>query len=133
MEDLGSAVQQYESALKLCPDSSELHAAVAFHYFLRKDYEKAEGFLKRAIELEPDYNLYRRLLDCYVVQSKKEEALRCLAKIDALRYKQLFEPGCNLTKIEKQIDVDHMLRMRLKEELNAYDEPFNLGAVCLSH
>lgn len=44
-----------DTALKLAPDSPEVHVAYARYHFMSGAYEQAEGALHRALELDPDF------------------------------------------------------------------------------
>ena len=65
---------------KDCPHP-ELLLALGRHYLNANDYDKAEDYLKRAIEMSPDALAFRFLADVYKKQNKTDKWIATLEKV----------------------------------------------------
>ncbi|HHT9120248.1 MAG TPA: tetratricopeptide repeat protein, partial [Candidatus Hypogeohydataceae bacterium YC41] len=78
---LAEAVKEFEKALKLSPNSYELHLHLALAYMGIEELDKATSELNKAIELNPNSpEAYSALGEVYLERGKPEESIAYLTK-----------------------------------------------------
>jgi tetratricopeptide (TPR) repeat protein len=73
--NLDEAEKLIKKALVAEPDSGAYMDSLGWVYFKKKDYQKAEEYLKKAISYQEDPVIYEHLGDLCITLSKKSEAL----------------------------------------------------------
>lgn len=74
-KNLDEAENMLKKALTAEPENGAYLDSLGWIYFKKKDYKKAEEYLKKAISYQEDPVIYEHLGDLYVSMNKKEEAL----------------------------------------------------------
>jgi len=74
--NLDEAEKMIKKALEKQPDSGAYMDSLGWVYFKKKDYKKAEEFLKKAISLQTDPVIYEHLGDLYLALRNTKEAAR---------------------------------------------------------
>lgn len=87
-------------------------APYCFHtgteYILEKDHEKAEKYLRKAIELKPEYgDAHYNLAECLRLQGNIEEA--------ADHFKEAME-------LDPRLEEKFMKKLNLQEEVKTYEK-----------
>jgi uncharacterized protein HemY len=75
-------------ALKSKPDYANALAELGQYYLINKDYPDAEKYIRRALELDPDYlaaNLYLVTLYTRTGDSRKEAQVKHFEELQKLR------------------------------------------------
>lgn len=70
------AIQELREALKITPNSVELHSMLGQAYLMKKSYGMARAHLKRVLELNPNHMIalkYSRILEKHVAEKRKAE------------------------------------------------------------
>jgi tetratricopeptide (TPR) repeat protein len=120
-QDLDDAVKEYEAALELRPNESELHEALGQFYLDNHNDEKAEAELEKALTLDPSRTHALYLLGRLYVQKRDNEkavsylqrALRLqpdLAEASSMlgtAYVRLGQFANAIPKLEKAAPLDH--------------------------
>ncbi|MFA5271191.1 MAG: tetratricopeptide repeat protein [Candidatus Omnitrophota bacterium] len=79
-KNLDEAEKLIKKALVLEPDSGAYLDSLGWVYFKKKDYQKAEVYLKKAISYQEDPVIYEHLGDLYITLSNESEALNYYKK-----------------------------------------------------
>ena len=76
LEDYEQSLMLYEKCTALNPEESSAYNEIAKLYFYFKEWDNAEYYIKRAIDLDSQNKwYYYLLLDIYIMQNKLEEQL----------------------------------------------------------
>lgn len=70
------AIQELREALKITPNSVELHSMLGQAYLMKKSYGMARAHLKRVLELSPNHSIalkYSQVLEKRVAEKRKAE------------------------------------------------------------
>ncbi|MCK9614463.1 MAG: tetratricopeptide repeat protein [Candidatus Omnitrophica bacterium] len=74
-KNLDEAESMLKKALEAEPDNGAYLDSIGWIYFKKKDYKKAQDYLKKAIKYQEDPVIYEHMGDLYIALSKKEDAL----------------------------------------------------------
>jgi tetratricopeptide (TPR) repeat protein len=102
--NIDRAVTMYEEAIKIYPYDADFYLNLAIHYSRdKKNYERAEELVKKAIELKPDaYAFQWELAATYLAQGKLDAGKEVLNKAKSL--KKTPEQETELNETLKKID-----------------------------
>lgn len=79
-KNLDEAEGMLKKALAAEPENGAYLDSIGWVYFKKKDYKKAEDYLKKAIGFQEDPVIYEHLGDLYLALNNKEEALKFYKK-----------------------------------------------------
>lgn len=79
-KNLDEAENMLKKALQQEPDSGAYLDSLGWIYFKKKDYKKAEEYLKKAIQYQEDPEIYEHLGDLYIALANKTEAVKFYKK-----------------------------------------------------
>ncbi|MFA6281501.1 MAG: tetratricopeptide repeat protein, partial [Candidatus Omnitrophota bacterium] len=74
-KNLDEAEKLIKKALVVEPDSGAYLDSLGWVYFKKKEYKRAEAYLKKAISYQEDPVIYEHLGDLCITQNKESEAL----------------------------------------------------------
>jgi tetratricopeptide (TPR) repeat protein len=75
------SIEQFEKAIKICPDDATSYFYLASIYTLQSKWEQSENLYKKVIQLRPNYiDAYKNLALIYLKLKKADEAIKFLLK-----------------------------------------------------
>jgi len=132
------ALKHYREGLEIYPDEAIINVQVGNILMKhRKWYSKAEGYFRKAIEIDPDQEIYiSKLILCLKRQGKYEEAYDLAIKATKM------EPGSNIyllhslaSKLDKEDEVVEILKSAAKNDIHSQypNLRYVLGMLCESN
>ena len=106
LEDYEQSLMLYEKCTALNPEESSAYNEIAKLYFYFKEWDNAEYYIKRAIDLDSQNKwYYYLLLDIYIMQNKLEEQLDVYS---------------NLIKVEPENPIYYFQKIQVLRDLNLH-------------
>ena len=106
LEDYEQSLMLYEKCTALNPEESSAYNEIAKLYFYFKEWDNAEYYIKRAIDLDSQNKwYYYLLLDIYIMQNKLEEQLDVYS---------------NLIKVEPENLIYYFQKIQVLRDLNLH-------------
>ncbi|MCK9574151.1 MAG: tetratricopeptide repeat protein [Candidatus Omnitrophica bacterium] len=79
-KNLDEAESMLKKALEAEPENGAYLDSIGWIYFKKKDYKKAQDYLKKAIEYQEDPVIYEHIGDVYIALNNKDEAFNFYKK-----------------------------------------------------
>jgi protein O-GlcNAc transferase len=116
-----AAMKQWERSLQLDATRADANDSLGYALLLRDDYERAEGYFRKALEIDPALATANfRLATTLVHEGKMQEAIAILEKANSLSaegHRLLGEAYQNLKQYEKA-KASYGTAMKLKPDLS---------------